>query len=130
SLGARFREVRITRTGMNPMADLRTIIDLRRVFKEERPDVVVSYTIKPVIYSGVASWFLPGVSLHGMITGLGYAFGASDGVRQKMAGLAARTLYKIGLKTYDGLIFQNADDLEDFKGRSLIGQRAKVTIVN
>lgn len=57
------------------MGDLRLACLLRRL----KPDVILGYAIKPVIYGTLAAW-LAGVSQRfAMTEGLGYVFTPPDG---------------------------------------------------
>jgi len=46
-LGARYRQISLNRTGLNPLQDLGTLFSLKKAFEEMRPDMVFSYTVKP-----------------------------------------------------------------------------------
>ncbi len=48
--GVRYVTVPLTRAGIDPFQDLDTLRALYRVLRETAPDVVLSYTAKPVIY--------------------------------------------------------------------------------
>src|SRR5690554_1068215 len=54
-LGAKHIEVNIDRHGVNPIKDLKLISDLKRIIKNMEPDVILTYTIKPNIYGGIAA---------------------------------------------------------------------------
>jgi len=73
-IGARFVPVPFARASISPWADLCTWRALVAVCRREQPDVVLSYTIKPVIYgTAAAAW--TGVRMrYALITGLGSAF--------------------------------------------------------
>ena len=49
-IGVRFVPVSLERAGMDPRTDVATFRELVRVLARERPEVMLSYTIKPVIY--------------------------------------------------------------------------------
>ncbi len=51
-LGARFRHFPVQRSALSPFSDLKTLFALRRAIKELKPDVILAYTIKPVIWGG------------------------------------------------------------------------------
>ena len=46
----------MSRTGMNPIKDIVTLVNLVYLFLKLKPDIVVSYTVKPVIYGLLAAW--------------------------------------------------------------------------
>ncbi|MCE5225086.1 MAG: hypothetical protein LLG05_04425, partial [Porphyromonadaceae bacterium] len=55
--GCRFISTDVDRRGINPIKDMGLIMRYMKLFKTERPDVVLSYTIKPNLYGGlVCRW--------------------------------------------------------------------------
>ena len=67
-----FEPVSLARGGHNPRHDLASIRQLQKVFERLRPDVVLAYTVKPVIYSGIAARRVGNIRFFPLITGLGY----------------------------------------------------------
>ena len=129
TLGARYCHVQLSRTGLSPLQDLTTLKTLRSLFNREKPDKVLAYTVKPVVYSHLAAKGLSGISVYGMITGLGYGFG-SESVKQKFVGGAIRNLYRMALKTSSGVFFQNTDDKNVFIEKGLISERTNCILIN
>lgn len=118
-LGSRLREIGVTaveaplaRTGMNPIADLIYFRALLKLFRTSRPDVLVAYTAKPVIWGILAARAAGVPRVVALITGLGYAFSDPDraSLRHATANLAARLLYRLALPRADYVLFQNPDD--------------------
>ncbi len=52
--GVEYRTVDIARGGTNPLADTRTRIAIHGLLGDSRPDILLAYTAKPVIYGGMA----------------------------------------------------------------------------
>lgn len=129
-LGASFRQVSLHRAGINPWRDFGTLIELRQLLQQERPDIVITYTIKPIIYTGLAARTLSGGRFFAMITGLGYAFGKTEGLKQRVVGGITRVLYRLGLRRYEGVMFQNPDDQHDFKRAGLLPRGIRLTRIN
>ena len=73
ALGCRTLNYNVARNGLNPLSDLRTFLDLSKAIRSESPEKILSYTIKPVIWSGLAARGT-NTSHYAMITGLGFAF--------------------------------------------------------
>src|SRR3546814_2472976 len=73
-IGVGFRDIPMARTGTNPFADLRTLSAYVRLMRRERPDVVLAYTQKPIIYGGIAARIAGGGRFFAMVSGLGYVF--------------------------------------------------------
>jgi glycosyltransferase involved in cell wall biosynthesis len=127
-LGIRHIEYPLQRTGMNPKQDLRTLSALRQIIQRERPDHVLAYTIKPVIYGCLAARKERVPHIHALITGLGTSFQGRGLKRKALSSLVSR-LYRSALKGCENVIFQNSDDLALFEERSL-ADKAQLTVVN
>ena len=76
ALGARFRCIPMGRANINPLEDVRTLLALMQMLHEEKPDIILAYTQKPIIYAGLAHRILRRGRFYPMVTGLGYAFSA------------------------------------------------------
>lgn len=123
ALGAEYRDYPVARAAMNPVDDLRTFLALRRALTELRPDVVMAYTIKPVVWGGIAARAVPGVRFFALITGLGYALDGTGLRRGTLTALVSR-LFRAALARAAGAIFQNEENREVFIARGLI-ERAR-----
>lgn len=119
ALGARFRPYPIRRSGLNPLHDLSTLSALRKTFFKLQPDVVLAYTIKPIIWSGFALAKNSRTRFFALVTGLGFAFQGRGPIRRTLT-LAASTLYRAALMRAEGVIFQNSDNLQTFVSRGII----------
>ncbi len=93
--------VRLNRASKNPLADLRYLWRLRKIYRNERPDCIFHYTIKPNIYGSLAARSL-GIRSVAMVAGLGYAFS-----RHGMMGAAVRSLYAAGLRCAERVFVLN-----------------------
>ena len=113
ALGAAPHPIMMQRAGMNPFADLGYLVKLRALMRRFGPDLVLSYTIKPNIWAGLAARSL-GIRSASLVTGLGRLFDHRGGLRARLARQAARLLYRAATDANDVVIFQNPDDLEDF----------------
>lgn len=100
-LGCQIIDTPFNRKGTNPIKDFSLMLTYRKLIKSIRPDVVLTYTIKPNVYGGMACQ-LCSVSQIVNITGLGAAV-ENPGMLQKLTIL----LYKIGLRKARTVFFQN-----------------------
>ena len=128
-IGARYFHVPLFRTGTSPLMDFQTLIQLKKIIQQQRPERVLAYTAKPVIYSHIAARMAGKPAVFGMITGLGYGFG-KDSFQQRFVGKVVRHLYRIALKSSSGVFFQNPDDKELFLKERLLPKRIPLTILN
>ena len=74
----------------------RTYRHLIRLLRAERPDALLAYTIKPVIYGSLAARAAGVPRVCALITGLGFAF-HGDGLRHRLASAVATALYRRAL---------------------------------
>ncbi len=128
-LGAKTLTIPLDRVGLNPFRDLLTYTALKSSFKKLKPDIVLSYTSKPIIYSGLAIGNNPKIKFFPNLTGLGYGFTEEFQIKRKFINLILKQLYKISLKVSSTIIFQNPDDELLFKKLNLIKEK-KTLIVN
>lgn len=129
ALGASFRSYSVQRNGMNPRHDLATLLSLRTAFIEVNPDVVLAYTIKPVIWGGLALCSLSmKVRFYALITGLGLAF-QPGGLKQTALTSLVTCLYRWALARAEKVIFQNQDNSQVFIGRRIVDDR-RCMVVN
>ena len=129
-LGVDVRTVSFSRTGMNPLHDLATLGSLFCLFREVRPDVIIAYTAKPVIYGALAARIAGVPRFVAMITGLGYAFVSGSDFRRRVARAVAILLYGMALKRCSAIIFQNIDDRATIAELGLLKGVATIGIVN
>jgi len=127
ALGARFVPVELARTGLNPWADFRTYRRLRRLLAAERPDVLLSYTIKPVIYGSLAAGAERVPRVVALITGLGTAF-HSEGWKGRGLRAVAAQLYRTALRRAHVVVAQNPEIAALFASERL-ADRAKLRVV-
>lgn len=128
ALGCRFLPFPIRRNGLNPWQDLCTLWALIQMFRVLKPDVVLSYTIKPVIWGGVASRSVEGIRFFALITGLGYAFQGQGWTRRGLTKVIT-FLYRKALKYACAVFFQNTDNRDEFLNRGIV-LRDKCRLVN
>ena len=127
AIGVRFETIDLHRTGMNPLHDAATLRAINATLSRLKPDILLSYTIKPVIYGSLAANKTGVKHICSIITGLGFAFG-NETPRQKLANFAVKRLYKRSLSSNSKVFFQNPDDLKLFLDQCLIAPEQAVLI--
>ena len=76
--GMRVLPIPMKRGRISPVADLRTLAALVRIYRAERPDIVHAVAMKPVLYGGAAARLAGVPAVVGALTGLGYVFSSGD----------------------------------------------------
>lgn len=112
-MGCKHIDVKIDRHGTNILEELKLLYYYKKVIKEIKPDVVLTYTIKPNIYGGMACRMLK-VPYIANITGLGTAV-ENKGLMQNIT----TTLYRIAFKKINCLFFQNTENMQLFKDKNI-----------
>ena len=124
-LGVRVVNYRLDRKGINPLRDVVTFLDLKRVLGKERPDLLFATTIKPVIYGCMAAKLVRIPHIYATITGLGYAFEA-DTFFKKCINRLSILLYHTALRGIEGVFFQNRDDAALFRKTGILTPFSRV----
>ena len=130
ALGYYLHEIPMQRTGTNPVADLKLLKHLYQHIRQIQPDVVLSYTIKPVIYGTLAAWLAKVPQRFALITGLGYAFQNMESGKRSVFQKMVHGLYAQALKRSDKVFFQNPDDLKLFQDMHLLDANKPTVVVN
>lgn len=121
-LGAVPVDIPMSRSGLNPLADLLGLWFLYRWFVRQRPQVVLNYFMKPLIYGTLAAW-LAGVRRRVcMIEGLGFAFTQGQTrptFKRQILRRIAVGLYGLSLRQAHKIIFLNPDDAAEFQALGL-----------
>lgn len=128
SRGICVHEIPLRRTGTNPAADFRLVLHLVCLMRKIRPQRVLGYTIKPVIYGTLAAWLARVPQRFVLVTGLGYAF-QGGGERGGLRSLVLR-LYMLALRYANKAFFQNPDDEILFRQLGLLPSSVPSCVVN
>lgn len=120
SLGCKYIETKVDRRGTNPLTDLQLLKKYIYILKEIKPDIVLTYTVKPNIYGGIACRITK-TSYIANITGLGTAI-ENKGV---IKNLTLR-LYNLGLKKARCVFFQNESNKKLFLDKKIITTKTRV----
>ena len=117
AMGCRMEDTPVDRRGVNPATDLRLFFHYRALMRREKPDLVITYSIKPNIYAGFACR-LQKIPCCANVQGLGTAF--------QTRGLAAfvSLLYEAALKKSRVVFFENEESAALFREWKIIpGER-------
>lgn len=104
-IGCHIIKIKFDRRGINPLADFKLMMAYRKMIKQLRPVAVLSYTIKPNVYGGIACRLTNTPQLAN-VTGLGDAL-ENGGWLQRLTLF----LYKIGIGKARCVFFQNKYNL-------------------
>jgi lipopolysaccharide/colanic/teichoic acid biosynthesis glycosyltransferase len=125
-MGIGFRTVAMARTGTNPFADLVTLLGYYRLIRRERPDVVLAYTQKPIIYGGIAVRLAGKPRYFAMCSGLGHAFSGGNGLRARTLKALVSWLYRLAVARAEAVFTFNRDDAGEMRRHGITSDRHRV----
>lgn len=122
-LGCSYIETEVDRRGVNPVKDAVLFFAYRKIIKELKPDLIVTYTIKPNIYGALAAK-LSKTDCYANVTGLGTAF-------QKKGFLRALVvlMYKMSVNKTKAIFFENEENLNTLVGKRIV-RREQACLLN
>ncbi|MEQ9301533.1 MAG: glycosyltransferase family 4 protein [Cyclobacteriaceae bacterium] len=112
---AQYIPIEIDNTGSNPFKDIKLLIQLRGIYAQYRPNVILHYTIKPNIYGTLAARSI-GIPCINNVSGLGTIF-----MNENVTAKIGRGLYRVAFRQGCHILFQNEDDQRDFTAKVKLG---------
>lgn len=113
ALKVRWCEWHLAGQALNPLKDLAAILDLHRILSRERPDAVLNFTIKPVLYGSLVASAVGVPRIVSMITGMGSLFLPGSWKKRALLGVI-KVVYRAAMRRNHRVLFQNDDDLAYF----------------
>lgn len=114
NMGCKLIDTSIDRRGINPIKDFALILKYLKIMKMIKPDIILSYTIKPNIYGAIASNITKNKQISN-ITGTGATF-----LKRNFVSEVAKFLYKISIKQSYKVFFQNSGDKDIFVKNKMV----------
>ena len=121
AMGLKCINTDVDRRGINPKTDLKLMKFYRDMLRTERPDLVITYSIKPNIYAGLMCRML-GIPFCANVQGLGTAF------QRKGLAQFVTVLYRTALKKAKAVFFENEGNAQEFVRRKIL-PREKITVL-
>ena len=121
-MGVHLVETPMDRRGMNPLHDFSLFRLYFRAMKKEKPDYVITYTIKPGIYGGLAARLLR-IPYAINITGVGTAF-----QKEGLLKTVARNMYRTAARKAKVIFFENESDAQFFIGERIATEEQTVVL--
>ena len=122
ALGCRLVPTELDRRGINPLKDLKLLRFYRRLIRAEKPDTVITYTIKPNLYGG-AVCRLTKTPYVTNVTGLGSAFESKGALH----ALVVR-MYRFALKKVKVVFFENSENRRIFLNERIVDEDRTVLL--
>lgn len=129
-LGIYINIFKLSRTRFNLLINFNSLIELYKIVKNSKPNIIISYTAKPVIFSGLVLKLFKKVSYYPLITGLGFSFTEINSIKKIFFRYLISQLYRQGLKSSKKIIFQNKDDQSLFYKLKILDQSKISCVIN
>lgn len=117
NLGCRLIDLPISGHGKNVFKEIVLVIKYLVIFRRQKPDAFLGFTVKPVLYGGIVARVCRIASVL-TITGLGTIF-----IQENRTTKLVEILYRLALRKARVVLFQNHDDLAVFVNRALVAQK-------
>ena len=122
-MGVRLIDINTNRHSANPISDILLLKKYLKILKLEKPDIALTYNIKPNVYGGIAcritkTNYIPN------ITGLGTAV-EYPGIMQKIT----KRLYKVGIAGADCVMFQNDENKQFFIDHHMMPKHSRIRLL-
>ena len=128
NLGAKFIRVELDKESTGLFSNWKYYKSLVKIMKDEKPDIVLAYTIKPVIFGTLAAKKAKINNSYSLITGLGQVYSFDANLKTKIIRFICGIAYKIIFKYNKRVIFQNKDDLEECVNRKYVKQEKCIVV--
>lgn len=123
AMGCRFRDLPMSGSGVNPFSDLLLLWRFARILKQEKIDVLLTYTIKPNVYGSIVGRLVRTPVICN-VSGLGTTF-----VWNNLVSRIAIFLYHVSVKKAAHVFFQNPEDRDLFLSKIPVPEK-KVGLLN
>lgn len=127
SIGVIYRQIKVSRNGLNPLDDIQTYFSIRRLLKEIHPDKIFVFQAKTIAYGCRAATALGITEVYTLLAGLGSVY-LGHGLKNRLVKRVMSALYKQAFKRSRKVFFQNHDDKNTMIGEGLLSEDKVVMI--
>ena len=126
--GIKLIAIPFERRSLNPLGLLRNLIDVRRVLKQEKPDIVHQIALKPILIGSVACRLVGIKRVVSAVVGLGFAFSSDKGAARVMRRIISLLFHVVLDKQHANTVFENSDDRDYFLKQGWVKEQSAVLI--
>ncbi len=126
--GIGFIPILMRRAQLSPLRDLLTLASLYSHFRRLRPDLILPYTMKPIIFGNIAARMARVPRRFALVTGLGFLFvdPHAKGIA-RLVQLVVQGLYRMAFHRVESVFVYNATDAEFV--RKAIPSKSRIVLV-
>ncbi len=125
--GITYRRIDVQRNGTNPLKDLRTLISIKTILQEIKPEKIFAFQAKTIIYSALAANQLGITEVYPLVAGMGSVF-LKDDPKTRAVRMILTAEYKASMRKCPVVFFQNRDDEEIFRKYRIVNDQKVVLL--
>ena len=126
--GLKLVPIQLSRSSRNPFRDLAAVLELARIYRREKPDIVHHVAMKPILYGSWAAMLSRPKVVINAFAGLGYVFTATTWQARLARGIISLMLRSAFLVTPAVAMFENGDDFEALRSRSVVSRDRSIIV--
>jgi glycosyltransferase involved in cell wall biosynthesis len=130
AMGAGVHVFPMRRARITPFGDLRAAFHMMLCIVRQKPDTVITYMMKPVVYGTLVAWLLGVKHRYAMLDGLGFAFTDRGDERVTIAARFVRFMLKKALRRAHSVLFLNHDDGNELRGLDILTKVTPSHVIN
>ncbi|MDY2752638.1 MAG: glycosyltransferase family 4 protein [Blautia obeum] len=120
-LGANCIKTDVDRRSINPFTDLKLLRTYKTILKQEKPDLVITYSIKPNIYAGYLCGKMK-IPFCANVQGLGTAF------QKALLSNLVTVMYRTAFRKVETVFFENQANAQAFVRRRILSAKKEVVL--
>ncbi|AKH42855.1 glycosyltransferase involved in cell wall biosynthesis [Altererythrobacter atlanticus] len=128
AMDVKFEQIPMARASLSPFKDLQTLWAYVRMMRRHKPDVVISYTQKPIIYGGLATRLAGKARYYVIMSGLGFIFSEASDARTGLRKLVSR-MYREAIRKARTVFVFNSDDRSEMLRHGIVSGEQRVVQV-
>lgn len=106
---------RFSRSNRNLFFQLKALLELMRIFRQVKPDIVHNIALKAIVFGSIAAWVARVPRVINLVAGLGVVF-TSDEKKYRLFARAGRLMAQVLLqRSNTWVVTQNSDDAREIK---------------
>lgn len=126
--GLRLIPLKVKRQGINPFSELRTLLDIWRIYRKERPDLLHHIAFKPILYGSFVARLMGLSHVINAPVGMGYIFTSNGRLAQLLRPFVLLAMHWLINPPRSKVVFENIDDLTSFVADGLVQSSDAVLI--
>ena len=120
--------LRLKRRSRHPVREFAAVLELVRLYRQQKPDIVHHVAIKPILYGSVAAWLARVSVVVNAFPGLGYIFVSETWKARLFRTILSPMFQWVFTLSRSRVIFQNSEDREQLVRAGILPQAQTAVI--